>query len=53
MNLFINQLFSPSPELRFDYIATVVIVMALANRQLNSKARFVAQGTMRRLQGKD
>ncbi|MFT3725543.1 MAG: DUF599 family protein [Hyphomonadaceae bacterium] len=33
-------------------IATVVIVMALANRQLNSKARFIAQGTMRRLQGK-
>lgn len=33
-------------------IATVVIVFALANRQFNSKARFVAQGAMGRLQGK-
>lgn len=33
-------------------IATVVIVLALANRQFNSRARFVAQGTMGRLQGK-
>jgi uncharacterized membrane protein len=33
--------------------ATVVIVVALANRQFNSRARFVAQGTMARLQGKD
>jgi uncharacterized membrane protein len=32
--------------------ATVVIVFALANRQFNSKARFVAQGAMVRLQGK-
>ena len=32
--------------------ATVVIVFALANRQLNSKARFVAQGALARLQGK-
>ena len=33
--------------------ATVVIVVALANRQFNSRARFIAQGTMARLQGKD
>ena len=33
-------------------IATMVIVFALANRQFNSKARFVAQGAMGRLQGK-
>lgn len=33
-------------------IATVVIVVALANRQFNSKARFVAQAQMPRLQGK-
>lgn len=33
-------------------IATVVIVFALANRQFNSKARFVAQDAMGRLQGK-
>jgi uncharacterized membrane protein len=32
--------------------ATVVIVIALANRQLNSKARFVAVGSTARLQGK-
>ncbi len=32
-------------------IATVVIVFALANRQFNSKARFVAQGTLPRLKG--
>jgi uncharacterized membrane protein len=32
--------------------ATVVIVFSLANRQLNSKARFVAQGALSRLQGK-
>jgi uncharacterized membrane protein len=31
--------------------ATVVIVVSLANRQLNSKARFVAQGALTRLQG--
>jgi uncharacterized membrane protein len=34
-------------------ITTVVIVAALANRQFNSKARFVAQGTLPRLRGKD
>jgi len=33
-------------------IATMVIVFALANRQFNSKARFVAQGATGRLQGK-
>jgi len=31
--------------------ATVVIVFSLANRQLNSKARFVAQGALSRLRG--
>ena len=33
-------------------MATMVIVFALANRQFNSTARFVAQGAMARLQGK-
>jgi uncharacterized membrane protein len=33
-------------------VATLVIVFALANRQFNSKARFVAQAAMGRLQGK-
>jgi len=33
-------------------IATLVIVFALANRQFNSRARFVAQGVMGRLTGK-
>ena len=32
--------------------ATVVIVVSLANRQFNSKARFVAVGSSNRLQGK-
>ena len=33
-------------------MATMVIVFALANRQFNSTARFVAQGAMARLQGR-
>jgi uncharacterized membrane protein len=33
-------------------LATVVIVLALANRQFNSKPRFVAQDALARLQGK-
>lgn len=33
-------------------IATLVIVFALANRQFNSRARFVAQDVMTRLKGK-
>jgi len=34
-------------------VATVVIVFSLANRQFNSRARFVTQGAMKRLQGKE
>ncbi|MEQ1609317.1 MAG: DUF599 family protein [Hyphomonadaceae bacterium] len=36
------------------FAATAVVnVFKLANRQFNSRARFVAQGAMARLQGKD